>query len=260
MARSTFYYHLKRLRRPDKYKDIKEKVYSIFHKHKGRYGYRRITLELRKEYPSINHKTVRKLMNMLGLKCLIRKVRYKSYKGPVGKVAPNALARDFKADKPCVKVATDVTQIAIGDKKCYFSPIMDIFNGEIICYTISDRPDLKMVMDMLKQMYRKIHIPQGMILHSDQGWHYQHPAYQSSLQKHGITQSMSRKGNCLDNAMMENFFGIMKSELLYAGMFESIDKFKQELVKYIDYYNNERIKLRLKGMSPAQYRTHANIE
>lgn len=258
MARSTFYYHLKRLGTEDKYQDAKDKISKIFHKHKGRYGYRRLTLELKKDIPNINHKTVKKLMDELGLKCLTRKVKYRSYKGDMGKKAPNIIERDFKADRPCQKVATDVTQVNIGKTKCYFSPVMDMFNGEILSYTISDSPNLKMVTDMLDEMYEKIIIPKGMILHSDQGWHYQHIAYQTSLQKHGIVQSMSRKGNCLDNAMMENFFGIMKSELLYMNKFDSIDQFKKQLVVYIDYYNKDRIKLRLNGMSPVQYRVHLN--
>ena len=254
MARSTFYYHLKHSSSEDKYKAVKGKISDIFHKHKGRYGYRRVTLELRKELPAINHKTVKKLMDELGLKCEVRKVKYRSYKGDVGKTAPNIVDRDFSADRPYQKVATDVTQINIGGSKIYLSTILDMFDGEILSYVISESPNLKMVMDMLKQLYEKINIPKGMLMHSDQGWHYQHIAYQNSLKKHYIVQSMSRKGNCLDNSMMENFFGIMKSELLYANKYSSMDQFLKDLEEYMDYYNNDRIKLRLNGMSPVQYR------
>jgi transposase InsO family protein len=130
-----------------------------------------------------------------------------------------------------------------------------MFNGEIISYTISNRPDLKMVMDMMHSAKRKVKNTEGIILHSDQGWHYQHIRYQQTLKDYGIIQSMSRKGNCLDNAVMENFFGIMKSELLYLQKFSDMDDFKKQLKKYIHYYNNDRIKLRLKGKSPVQYRT-----
>ncbi len=230
-------------------------IYAIFHKHKGRYGYRRITLELRNSNCLINHKTVKKLMDELGLKSEVRKVRYHSYKGEVGKTAPNIINRNFTAERPYQKLATDVTQVTIGSSKAYLSPILDMCDGEVLSYVVTDSPNLEMVISMLNKMYERIDLPEGVVLHSDQGWHYQHIAYQNSLKMHGITQSMSRKGNCLDNAMMENFFGIMKSELLYPGKYTSMDVFLKDLIEYIDYYNNDRIKLRLKGMSPVQYRT-----
>lgn len=142
----------------------------------------------------------------------------------------------------------------MNQKKCYISTILDTFNGEIISCKISDRPDLNLVMDMLKKAYAKHINTTGIILHSDQGWQYQHKAYQESLRKHGIIQSMSRKGNCLDNAMMENFFGIMKSELLYMNRYKDMNIFKEDLKSYIKYYNKDRIKLRLNGLSPIRYR------
>ena len=256
MARSVFYYHQKKLKEgADKYEHEKAEINAIFHEHKGRYGYRRITDEMHNRGYTINHKTVQKLMRILGLKCLTRKVRYRSYRGVVGRVAPNVLNRDFSADRPNRKWATDVTQISIKDKKCYLSPILDMFNGEIVAYQISDRPDLRMVTDMLRKALRGQKDTQGLIIHSDQGWHYQHYKYRKMLADHNIIQSMSRKGNCLDNSMMENFFGLMKSELLYANDYQDIESFKKDLIEYIDYYNNMRIKLRLKGKSPVQYRT-----
>ena len=236
-------------------KPVKDMIYTIFHKHKGRYGYRRITLELRNEGRLINHKTVKKLMDELGLKSEVRKVKYRSYKGDVGKTAPNIINRNFTAERPYQKLATDVTQVTIEGRKAYLSPILDMCGGEVLSYVITDTPNLEMVITMLNRMYESVDLPEGVVLHSDQGWHYQHAAYQNSLKKHGIIQSMSRKGNCLDNAMMENFFGIMKSELLYPGKYTSMEVFIKDLKEYIDYYNNERIKLRLKGMSPVQYRT-----
>jgi transposase InsO family protein len=212
--------------------------------------------QLRNEGFLINHKTVYRLMKEENLKNVRRRNKYRSYKGEVGKTAPNILDRDFGTTAPNRKWTTDVTQINIGMDKCYLSPILDMYNGEIVSYTISDHPDLKMVMDMLEKAFVAREVGVGLMLHSDQGWHYQHRSYQKSLQDHKIVQSMSRKGNCLDNAMMENFFGIMKSELLYPNTFRDMEHFKQELRKYISYYNNDRIKLRLKGMSPVQYRTH----
>ena len=223
--------------------------------HSMRYGYRRVYQQLRNEGYTINHKTVQRLMQEMNLKSKVRKVRYLSYRGEVGKTAPNILNRDFKAVRPNQKWATDVTEFKIADRKAYLSPIMDMFNGEIVAYTISDRPDLKMVMDMMSTAKRKVKSTNGVILHSDQGWHYQHMKYQQRLKRNCIIQSMSRKGNCLDNAVMENFFGIMKSELLYLQQFSDMEVFKCELRKYINYYNNERIKLKLNGKSPVQYRT-----
>ena len=225
MARSVFSYHLKRLKVKDKYAVEKETIKSVFHEHKGRYGYRRITAEMRNRGFIINHKTVQRLMTSMRLKSRIRKVRYRSYKGEVGKIAHNILNRDFTATAPNQKWATDVTQINIGTTKLYLSPILDMFNGEIISYNISKSPDLRQIYDMLDKAFAKYDNLEGLIIHSDQGWQYQHFGYRQRLEQRHIIQSMSRKGNCLDNAMAENFFGIMKSELLYAEKFESPEAF-----------------------------------
>lgn len=246
---------LKYLKAEDKYAMEKETIKAIYHEHKGRYGYRRVTAEMRNRGIVINHKTVRRLMTEMCLKSRIRKVRYHSYKGEVGKIAPNIIARDFAAEAPNRKWATDVTQINIGAVKLYLSPILDMFNGEIISYNISRSPNMEQVYDMLDKAFDRFDSLDGLILHSDQGWQYQHFGYRQRLAEHHIIQSMSRKGNCLDNAMAENFFGIMKSELLYAEEFESPETFMKALDEYIEYYNNKRIKSRLKGKSPVQYRT-----
>lgn len=255
MARSVFYYHYNRLKIANKYAIEEDEIKKIFHKHKGRYGYRRVTAEMHNRGYAINHKTVQKLMERLGLKSQIRKVRYRSYKGEVGKIAPNFINRDFATADPNRKWATDVSQINIGSEKLYLSPILDMFNGEIISYNISKSPNLEQVYDMLDKAFARFDNLEGLILHSDQGWQYQHFGYRKRLEERGVIQSMSRKGNCLDNAMAENFFGIMKSELLYVEKFETVDDFMKALEEYIDYYNNIRIKSRLKGKSPVQYRT-----
>jgi putative transposase len=256
MARSSFYYHQKRTKLSDKYNNIKELIKSIYHRHKGRYGYRRITDELLNKGIIINHKTVFRLMKLLGLKSIIRVKKYKSYKGEHGKIAPNILQRDFKADAPNQKWATDVTEFNVSGKKLYLSPIIDLFNQEIISYQLMERPVFNQVVMMLKKAFIKIPNNTNLILHSDQGWQYQMKQYQYLLNKKGITQSMSRKGNCLDNAIIENFFGILKSELFYTKKFKSIEELKHEIKKYINYYNNERIKSNLNKMSPIQYRAH----
>lgn len=183
--------------------------------------------------------------------------KYRSYKGEVGKVAPNLLARDFKAKKPNQKWVTDVTEFHLFGQKLYLSPILDLYSSDIVSYKISDRPVLSMVTSMLDEAFATISDDTGLILHSDQGWQYQHKTYQQMLEKKGIRQSMSRKGNCLDNAVMENFFGQLKSELLYLQDLESIEHFIDELIEYLDYYNNRRIKAKLKGLPPVLHRLQA---
>ena len=196
-------------------------------------------------------------MKQLGLVCCVRIKKYHSYKGEVGKIAPNLLNRDFYAQKPNEKWVTDVTEFSLFGKKLYLSPILDLHSSYLVSYTISERPVLSMVTSMLEKAFVNIPDNTNLILHSDQGWQYQHKQYQRMLHNKGIRQSMSRKGNCLDNSVMENFFGILKSELLYLQKFESMEQFKKELVDYLDYYNNSRIKTKLKGLSPALYRKQA---
>ena len=245
------------MQQADKYAEAKEEITSIYHRNKGRYGYRRITAALRNSGIHLNHKTVQRLMKELGLVCRVRVRKYRSYKGEVGKIAPNLLNRNFHAEKPNQKWVTDVTEFTLFGQKLYLSPILDLHNGYLVSYTISDRPVLGMVTSMLEKAFETIPDGTGLILHSDQGWQYQHRQYQRMLRKKGIRQSMSRKGNCLDNAVMENFFGLLKSELLYLQQFDSLEHFKQELVDYLDYYNNRRIKIKLKGLSPALHRQQA---
>lgn len=256
IPRSTYYYWVKRMNRPDKYHEVKEMIQQIFHRHQGRYGYRRITWTLRNQGIILNHKTVRRLMNEMNLKSLVRMKKYRSYRGKVGRIAPNILKRDFEATKPNEKWVTDVTEFHLHGEKLYLSPILDLYNGEIIAYNVEKRPVYPLVSKMLDTAFGHLKDGDTPILHSDQGWHYQMKQYQHTLIEQRITQSMSRKGNCLDNAVIENFFGLLKSELLYLQEFESMEHFKLELEKYIHYYNHDRIKIKLKGMSPVQYRTH----
>lgn len=238
---------------------MKSMISTIYHDHKGRYGYRRITLELRNQGFLINHKTVQRLMKELGLKSLVRMKKYRSYKGNVGKIAPNILKRDFVATKPNVKWVTDVTEFHLFGEKLYLSPVLDLFNGEIIAYNIQSRPTYELVSKMLDKAFNCLSEGDAPVLHSDQGWHYQMKQFSYALKQSGITQSMSRKGNCLDNAVIENFFGLLKSELLYMQEFESMVHFKRELELYIEYYNHKRIKGKLKGLSPVQYRIQSTI-
>jgi transposase InsO family protein len=255
IPRSTYYYWEKRLNHEDKYAEVKVAIHKIYHEHKGRYGYRRIAKELKKYGLQHNPKTINRLMNDMGLKCMVRIKKYRSYKGQSGRIAPNLLKRDFKAVKMNEKWVTDVTEFHLFGVKRYLSPVMDLCNGEIIAYTLMSRPVYKLVSDMLHQALTHLQPGDEVILHSDQGCHYQMKQYQKTLQKHGIKQSMSRKGNCLDNAAMESFFGVLKSELLYLQKFDSIEHFEEELKQYIEYYNHKRMKAKLNDLSPVEYRT-----
>lgn len=256
LPRSTFYYYLHQSQNPAKYQMVKEQIVIIFNENKKRYGYRRITKELHNNDIRVNHKTVRKLMKQLGLVCQVRsKRKYSSYKGEVGEVAPNLLERHFKTNQPNRKWVTDVTEFKVNDQKLYLSPILDLFNGEVVSYNLSRHPNFKQITDMLEGAFQKLPDKvDNLILHSDQGWQYQMKSYQNLLKAKGITQSMSRKATCLDNAVAENFFGLLKTELFYLEKFNSIDQLEKAIVDYIDYYNNRRIKLKLNGLSPVQYR------
>jgi len=259
LARSTYYYHSNQLNKEDKYSKIKDEIKSIYHENKCRYRYRRITLELKNRGYLINHKTVLKLMNKLGLRSIIRQKRkYSSYRGTLGKIADNLLKRDFKANKPNEKWVTDVTEFKVNDDKLYLSPIIDLFNGEVVSFNLSRHPVFFQVLDMLDKAFKNIPDNTNLILHSDQGWQYQMKQYQHLLKEKGIKQSMSRKGNCLDNSCAENFFGLLKSELFYLKKYTSIEELETDIIEYIEYYNNRRIKSKLKGMSPVQYRLHSS--
>lgn len=253
-----------------------ENIKEVFELNKGRYGYRRITIALNKlpEYKNnpINHKKVLKLMRLLGLKCKTSNVsRYNSYKGQVGKTVKNLLLnkvvdeethktfyeRNFEVSKMNEVWCTDVTEFKFNDLKLYLSPIIDLYNDEIISYDLSEHPNMLQITNMMKQAYGRLNKDDKLIFHSDQGWQYQQKSFQKSLEEHNITQSMSRKGNCLDNSVIENFFGRMKSEMFYGLKYESIEELKEAIHDYIYYYNNFRIKVKLKGLSPVEYRTQS---
>ena len=259
LARSTYYYQLKQLDGHDKDKETKGEIQEIYYEHKGNYGYLRITLELRNCGFVVNQKKVQRLINLLGLSSQIRrKHKYSSYQGEVGKKADDLIQRQFEASKLMEKCYTDVTEFAIPNSthKLYLSPVLDGFNSEIIAYNLSTSPNLEQVKSMLDQSFTEEHY-ENTILHSDQGWQYQHQYYHQFLEDKGIQPSMSRKVNSPDNGMMESFFGILKSEMFYGyeKTFKSIEHLEQAIADYINYYNNKRIKVKLKGLGPVQYRT-----
>lgn len=255
LARSTFYYQLKVLEDGDRHAGLKTWIRAVYEHHKGRYGYRRITQTIRQSGQIVNHKTVQRLMGQLDLKSLIRAKKYRSWRGEVGRIAPNLLNREFSAQQPNQKWVTDVTEFNVLGQKLYLSPVMDLFNGEIVAYQMSERPVFELVSTMLKKALARLGRDERPLLHSDQGWQYQMSAYRRMLEKRGLVQSMSRRANCYDNAAMEGFFGILKSEFFHLNRFASIEALKLGIKQYIHYYNHERIKLKLKGLSPVMYRT-----
>ena len=219
-------------------------------------GYRQVALALRGEQGlRISGKTVLRLMREEGLSCKIRRRRYNSYRGEQGGVARNVLARDFRADGPMEKLAIDVTEFRQPWGKAYLSPIMDLHNNEIVAWSVSERPNMAQVDEMLAMLEPRLDGPA--LLHSDQGWQYQQRSYQLKLAELGIEQSMSRKATCLDNACIEGFFGHMKDEFYRGRRFDSFASFKAELDEYIVYWNTRRYQVGLNGMTPVQYRGHS---
>ena len=256
LARSTFYYQVSALEKPDKHAALKGRIHDLYHLHKGRFGYRRIAMQLQKE-ESVSEKMIQRLMERLNLKSLVRPKKYSSYKGQLGRIALDLLERNFVAQRPNQKWVTDVTEFKVEQKKLYLSPVMDLYNGEIIAYQTATRPCFALVTDMLDKAFERLKGPGKLVFHSDQGWQYQQPRYQKALADRGIKQSMSRKGNCLDNAAMESFFGTLKSEFFYLNRFESVEELKAGLDEYIRYYNHDRIKAKLGGLSPVDYRAQS---
>lgn len=259
LSSSTFYYQRKALAIGDKHADLKKTIRAIYDRHKGRYGYRRIRATLVAMGLKINHKTVQRLMEQLGIKSLVRPKKYRSYKGEISKAAPNEINRDFSAKRPNEKWVTDVTEFSVAGKKLFFSPVMDLFNSEIVAFRLDTRPSFALVHSMLISAIQRLKAGERPVVHSDQGWQYRMRAYQETLTERGLVQSMSRKGNCHDNAAMESFFGLVKTEFFYLNKFKSIEQLRRGLTAYIRYYNEQRIKIRLGGLSPVAYRTqHAS--
>lgn len=209
----------------------------------------------------VNHKKVLKIMRLLNLKPVCCKVKkYSSYKGTIGETAKNLINRDFKAENPCEKWFSDITEFKVLNKKLYLSPIIDGFNSEIVSYSVGLSPNMELVETMLKKAIEstKLRTNKTLIFHTDQGWQYQNIYFQNELSLNKITQSMSRKGNCNDNGLMEGFFGKLKSEWFYPNQknIKSIDQFLNEMDKYINFYNKERINSRLNYLSPLEYKKH----
>ena len=257
IPRSTYYFEINKVDKVStRNNDITDKIIEIFNYHKGRYGVRRVYRELKNQGYTINHKRVQRIMHELKLFGKRPKEKYHSYKGKVGKIANNIIDRNFKADKPLQKWTTDVSEFKFSWGKCYLSPILDMCTNEIISYDLSLSPNLIQITNMLDREFEKFPKLNNLILHSDQGWQYQDKLYVSKLKEHKINQSMSRKGNCYDNSIMESFFARLKNELYYGceKSYSSFDEFSKDIDEYIYYFNNERIQSKTKWMPPTKYR------
>ena len=257
LSKSTYYFEISKTDVvAERNAELLEVIRTVFEQNKRRYGVRRVHQELVNRGFNVNHKRVQRLMHKEGLLGKRPKEKYHSYKGEVGKIADNVINRDFKAAEPLQKWTTDVSQFNFSWGKCYISPILDMNTNEIISYDLSLRPTLDQVKRMLEKAFEKFPNVTGLVFHSDQGWQYQHAYYINELKKHGIVQSMSRKGNCYDNCIMETFFGRMKNEMYYGyeKQYSSFEEFSKAVEEYIDYYNNKRIQAKTKWMPPVQYR------
>jgi putative transposase len=230
-------------------------VCFIFNESNGAYGYRRVTYALERDYSiHLNRKTVAKIMKQEGLRAKGRRKRvYSSYKGTVGKIAPNILQRNFLAAEPLQKLVSDVTQFNVGEHKVYLSPLLDLFNGEVLSWRIGNSPNMEFALGMLEDASSRL-IGSGAIIHTDQGFQYQNPRWQALLKKMGCRQSMSRKGNCLDNAAAESFFGRLKTEFSDGSGYKQPKRFIDDLDRWIHWYNEGRIRGSLCGMTPIEYR------
>lgn len=273
-SKSTYFYTIKQYDKEDKDASLKATITDIFHsKHKGKMGYRTITLDLRNLGLIVNHKKVKRLMSELGLYGYTPRAKYKSYKGEIGKTAKNHLLnkildtekhktyykRNFSTKKVNEVWLSDVTEFHINDGKLYLSPIMDLHNREIVSYNISRTPNYEQITDMLKKAFDKYSDIKDLKFHTDQGWQYQMEHFRKTLKDKEIIQSMSRKGNCLDNSPMENFFGRLKNEMFYGNefKFKTLDELTLAIEAYIDYFNTERVTVKLKGLTPIQYRNQS---
>jgi putative transposase len=254
LPRSTFYNQCKILAATDKYAELKERIRLVFTKNVANYGYRRVADALRVRGEPTSRNTIQRLMQAMGLRSVVRPKVRKAFRGSLSEAAPNLMDRQFDANQINTKWVTDVTEFNVAGGRLYLSPVMDLFNGEILGYEMSDRPKFALVTNMLRKVFRRLKATDRPMLHSDQGWQYRMPLYRALLRQHGVTQSMSRKGNCYDNAPMESFFAILKTEYFHRNKFTSFEQLRKGIAKYIKYYNEERIKTKLGGLSPIEFR------
>ncbi|MEV6239408.1 IS3 family transposase [Lentzea sp. NPDC051838] len=255
LARSTFFYHQARLARPDPQAALKAAIAEVFTQAKGRYGHRRVHIVLLRQGWRVAAKTVLTLMNSLGLTCRVRRRRYRRMSGQTGMTAPNKFNRQFTVPAPNTGWVTDLTEFRIADRKIYLSPVIDLFDRSIVAYSHGLSPSLELANSSLRKAIATLQPGQRPLVHSDQGFHYQHISWRRTLSSAGLTQSMSRRGNGLDNAIAENFFSHLKEELFHHTKFDSVEDFTTALDDYMGWFNTTRISTTLGNLSPADYRT-----
>lgn len=257
LARSTFFYHQARLAAPDPRADLKAAIAEVFEASRRRFGHRRVWMQLRMQGWVVAKKTVLKVMRELGLRCQIRRRRFRSFRGEVGKTFPDLLQRDFTTTGPNQKWVTDVTEFHLGDDKVYLSAVMDLFDRQIIGTAIGRSPTLELTNSSLRQAVAQIREGDHPIVHSDQGFQYQHRSWRNILDRAEATGSMSRRGNCLDNAVIESFFGHLKDELYCSNTFGTVGQLVAELTDYLAWFNHHRPHDSNKGLPPVRYREQA---
>jgi putative transposase len=255
LARSTYFYHQAHAQDRDRHADLKALIRQVFSEARGRYGHRRIHAVLARAGIRVAKKTVAKLMGQLGLVCPVRRrKRYNSYQGQMGTAAGNVLDREFMAAAPNRKWVSDVTEFKVADRRIYLSPIIDLYDHAVVAYCWGQHPSMDLTHASLRQALATLAPGQTPLVHTDQGFQYLHPSWRRLLEEAGCTMSMSRKGTCLDNAIAEGFFGHLKEEMFHHTHYATVEDFTAELDQYMQWYNTERIQLRLEGLSPAQYR------
>jgi transposase InsO family protein len=263
LARSSYYYALSHPRRPTR-PELWGKVAEVFSRTPNGCGHRQVAMCLRAELGArIADKTVLKVMNEMGVRCGIRREgdyhRYSSYRGVVGRTFENVLGRDFSADGPWQKLGTDVTEFPQPWGKAYLAPVLDLGSCEIVAWSVSRRPDMGQQREMLDMLVGRMPAGAHPVMHSDMGWQYQHPEYCGRLADAGIVQSMSRKGNCLDNAATEGLFGHIKDEFSRGREWPDFETFKADLEAYIVHWNTRRRQARLKGLTPEEFRSQSLV-
>lgn len=261
LARSTYYYALAHPKRPTR-PELWDAARDIFSRTPNGCGHRQVAMCLRAEQGAVvADKTALKMMREMGLRCGIRREtdyhRYNSYKGKVGETFENVLGRDFAADAPWLKMGTDVTEFKQPWGKAYFAPVYDFGSKEIVAWSTSRRPDMAQQTELLDSLMAKK--PEGAkpVLHSDMGWQYQHAEWVERLRDAGFVQSMSRKGNCLDNGATEQVFGHLKDEFFRGRTWPDFDSFKADLDAYVVHWNTRRRQAKLKGLTPEEFRNQS---
>lgn len=257
VSKSSYCYQENALRSPDKYANLRTKIKDAFEKVKGRYGYRRIHSMLKNFGIVVSEKIVRRIMIEEHLIVpFVKRKKFSSYIGEVSSAVENIVNRDFHADNPNKKWLTDITEFHIQAGKVYLSPMIDCFDGLAVSWTIGTSPDANLANTMLDNAILTLKESEHPIIHSDRGGHYRWPGWIERMDKASLTRSMSKKGCSPDNSACEGFFGRLKNEFFYCRSWigVTVDEFIKELDEYITWYNEDRIKLSLGGMSPIQHR------